>query len=121
MNGKATASPEVSHTLNRLFRSDGRARIRTLAVETGVSQKHLIHLFRAQVGLPPKRYARIVRFNSLLRRLAAEARADWADLAAKYGFYDQAHFVRDFREFTGTTPTDFLRTRGPEGNSVVLG
>jgi AraC-like DNA-binding protein len=121
MNGKAFTRPEVSHTLGRLFGSGGRARVRTLAAETGVSQKHLIHLFREQVGLPPKRYARIVRFNSLLRRMAPDARPDWADLAAMHGFYDQAHFVRDFREFTGTTPTDFLRTRGPDGNSVVLG
>jgi AraC-like DNA-binding protein len=120
LNGKASARPEVTHTLDRLFRSAGRARMRTLATETGLSQKHLIHLFREQVGLAPKRYARIVRFNALLRQMAPDARPDWADLAAMYGFYDQAHFVRDFREFTGTTPTDFLRTRGPDGTSVVL-
>jgi len=121
LNGKASARPEVAYTLDRLVHSAGRARVRTLATETGLSQKHLIHLFREQVGLAPKRYARIVRFNALLRQMAPEARPDWADLAAMYGFYDQAHFVRDFREFTGTTPTDFLRSRGPDGNSVVLG
>jgi AraC-like DNA-binding protein len=121
LNGKASVRPEVAYALDRLFQSAGRTRMRTLATATGFSQKHLIHLFREQVGLAPKRYARIVRFNALLRRMAPEARPDWADLAAMYGFYDQAHFVRDFREFTGTTPTDFLRTRGPDGNSVVLG
>jgi AraC-like DNA-binding protein len=120
LDGRTSARPEVAYTLDRLFRSVGRTRMRTLATATGLSQKHLIHLFREQVGLAPKRYARIVRFNALLRQMAPETRPDWADLAALYGFYDQAHFVRDFREFTGTTPTDFLRTRGPDGNSVVL-
>lgn len=116
--------------------------MRALAAETGVSQKHLIHLFREQVGLAPKRYARIVRLNALLRQMSAptapasasasarladaarngapRTRPDWADLAVRFGYYDQAHFVREFREFTGTTPTGFLRSRGPDGDSVVL-
>jgi AraC-like DNA-binding protein len=108
---------EVSYALARLAGTNGAIRMRTLAAETGISQKHLIDLFREQVGMAPKRYARIVRLNALLRQMSSST---WADLAAQFGYYDQAHFVRDFREFSGTTPTGFLRARGPDGDSVVL-
>jgi AraC-like DNA-binding protein len=108
---------EVGYALGRMARARGAIRVRTLAAETGISQKHLIDLFREQVGMAPKRYARIVRLNALLREMSSST---WADLAARFGYYDQAHFVRDFREFSGTTPTGFLRARGPDGDSVVL-
>lgn len=76
-----------------------------------------IDLFHEQVGMAPKRYARIVRLNALLKEVSS---SNWADLAARFGYYDQPHFVREFREFSGTTPTGFLRARGPDGDSVVL-
>ena len=82
-----------------------------------VSQKHLIDLFHEQVGMAPKRYARIVRLTALLKEMSS---SNWADLAARFGYDDQPHFVREFREFSGTTPTEFLRARGPDGDSVVL-
>jgi AraC-like DNA-binding protein len=109
---------EVGYALGRVARTRGGVRMRALAAETGISQKHLIHLFREEVGMAPKRYARIVRLNAVLRQMSSST---WADLAAEFGYYDQAHFVRDFREFSGTTPTGFLRARGPDGDSVVLG
>jgi AraC-like DNA-binding protein len=112
-----TPRAEVGYALRRLSGSRGAVRMRTLAQETGISQKHLIDLFREQVGMAPKRYARIVRLNALLKEMSSSS---WADLAARFGYYDQAHFVRDFREFSGTTPTGFLRARGPDGDSVVV-
>jgi AraC-like DNA-binding protein len=117
MAAAARPRAEVSHALGRLAGTCGAVRMRTLASETGISQKHLIDLFREQVGMAPKRYARIVRLNALLRGLSS---SPWADLAARFGYYDQAHLVRDFREFSGTTPTEFLRARGPDGDSIVL-
>lgn len=108
---------EVGYALTRLARTRGAVRMRSLAVETGISQKHLIDLFHEQVGMAPKRYARIVRLNALLKEVSS---SNWADLAARFGYYDQPHFVREFREFSGTTPTEFLRARGPDGDSVVL-
>jgi AraC-like DNA-binding protein len=116
---------DVGHAVGRLIRTGGLVRIRALSAEIGVSQKHLIHLFREQVGLSPKRFARIVRLNSVLKEMSAASasalrRPDWADLAVRFGYYDQPHFVREFREFTGTTPAGFLLARGPDGDSVVL-
>jgi AraC-like DNA-binding protein len=65
-------------------------------------------LDRFLVGLAPKTAARLVRFNAVWRHLDRRRPLDWADLARQTGYADQAHLVRDFRQFTGTTPTAFL-------------
>ncbi len=97
---------EVVRVYRRLTGSHGSVPIGALADEVGWSRRHLVAKFRQQVGLPPKTFARIVRFQHLLSRLTAEA--NWTRLAAECGYYDQAHMNRDFREFAGTTPTDYL-------------
>ena len=80
-----------------------------LAAEVGWSHKHLITRFRQQVGLGPKTAARLIRFDGVWRRLdQAGDRPDWGLVAAEAGYADQAHLVREFRQFTGTTPTGFL-------------
>ncbi len=78
-----------------------------LAREVGWSHKHLIAKFRQQVGLPPKTAARLVRFNGVWRHLDEDRPLDWGLVAAETGYADQAHLVREFRRFTGTTPTGF--------------
>jgi AraC-like DNA-binding protein len=110
-------SPEVGWAWRRLEATGGAVPIGRLAGEVGWSHKQLIAKFRQQVGLRPKTAARLVRFEDVLRRLDGECgRLDWADLAREVGYADQAHLVRDFREFTGTTPTAFAaRTLPPRG------
>jgi AraC-like DNA-binding protein len=93
----------------RLVATGGRIPIGRLAEEIGWSRRHLVTQCKRQLGLPPKTLARIVRFNGLLRQLRMTGQADWARLAAEAGYFDQAHLIRDFRQFTGTTPTGFLR------------
>ncbi len=83
-------------------------RISDLAGEVGWSHRHLISRFRRQVGLAPKTAARVIRFRAMLAGLGA-GRAGLADLAYEHGYSDQAHLNRDFREFTGTTPTGYLK------------
>jgi AraC-like DNA-binding protein len=80
---------------------------------TGLSTKRLIGLFRAEVGLSPKEYARVRRLQAALRRLG-DLDADGArgaEIAAAVGYFDQSHFVREFRSFTGMTPTQYRRQR----------
>jgi AraC-like DNA-binding protein len=74
----------------------------------GLSIKRMIALFRAEVGLPPKAYARVRRLQAALRQLGTGA-ADGARLAADIGYFDQAHFLREFRSFTAMTPTQYSR------------
>ena len=83
------------------------ARVADVQRATGYSSRHFIALFRAAVGLNPKHYFRIRRFNVAARRLAAEGAQDLCDLAAASGYADQAHLTREFREFAGVTPTRY--------------
>jgi methylphosphotriester-DNA--protein-cysteine methyltransferase len=64
--------------------------------------------FKQQVGLPPKTAARLARFGQVWRRLATHPPARWDELAADSGYADQAHLIRDFRQFTGASPAAFL-------------
>ncbi|MCW5634315.1 MAG: AraC family transcriptional regulator [Rubrivivax sp.] len=85
----------------------------------GVSNRHLIALFRRHVGLAPKTYARVRRFHATLAGLAAGAAP--ADLAARLGFADQAHMGNEFRRLAGVTPGEFVARRGADAESVILG
>ncbi|OHV74205.1 hypothetical protein BCD48_32500 [Pseudofrankia sp. BMG5.36] len=101
-------SPEVGWAWRRLVITGGRIPISRLAGEVGWSHKRLIAGFRRQIGLPPKTAARLVRFDQLLARLDERRPPRWDQLAAEGGYSDQAHLVRDFREFTGAAPTAFM-------------
>jgi AraC-like DNA-binding protein len=91
-----------------------------MAREAGVSHKHLIALFERNFGIGPKPYARVVRFNALVAYLNRHPEAEWADVVYRFGYYDHAHFARELRRFTGVSPTEFLRSRGPDGDTVVV-
>jgi AraC-like DNA-binding protein len=71
--------------------------------------------FRREVGLPPKRAARVLRFHHAVGRINADQFVSLSAVAAECGYYDQAHFTREFREFAGRTPTEFIRSRLPVG------
>jgi AraC-like DNA-binding protein len=88
--------------------------VRALAAEVGWSRKHLAARFHEQVGLAPKALARVLRFRRALRLLGG-AGAQRSDVALRCGYYDQAHFNRDYRAFTGTTPGAWLRERAAGG------
>lgn len=104
-------APEVRHTWQRLTETAGAVPIGELCREIGWSHKHLITRFRQQVGLTPKRAARVSRFEHLLGRLSPEEpRPDWDRLAATVGYADQAHMIRDFGQFFGTSPAAHLGT-----------
>ncbi|HUF47789.1 MAG TPA: helix-turn-helix domain-containing protein [Vicinamibacterales bacterium] len=99
--GGRPPSPAVDLAL----RSRGLCRVDDLAVRVGSSPRQLERAFRDHVGLSPKQFLRIVRFQEVLGALS-EDRPDvtWATLAAEHGFYDQAHLIGDFRAFLGMPP-----------------
>ena len=99
---------ELVWSWQRLLDSDGAVPVASLAEEVGWSRRHLAARFREHVGLPPKALARILRFERAAERLRRGA--DLADAALDSGYYDQAHFNRDFRAFAGVTPTEYRVT-----------
>jgi AraC-like DNA-binding protein len=110
----------VSWALARLTASSGQLPIERLAREVGFTRKHLAALFGEQVGLAPKAFARVQRFRSALALLDGREAVPWSDLAARCGYFDQAHLSRDFRAFCGFSPGEFLRHARADSNSIVL-
>ena len=96
---------EVAWALGRIEASGGTVPIGALARELGWSHRRLIAAFRDQVGLPPKRVARIVRFERVQQAVAVAPGDGWARVAAACGFADQAHLAREVGELAGVTPT----------------
>lgn len=97
------ATPEVAWAWQRIVAGRGTVRVERLAAELGWSRKRLWSRFGAQLGVPPKRAARLVRFDHAVHRLVAGQ--DAAGVAADTGYADQSHLHRDVLAFTGLTPT----------------
>jgi AraC-like DNA-binding protein len=104
----AALSPEVAWLRRQLHRSRGRARVEPLMDETGWSRRHVTQSFRRQLGLTPKAYARLLRFQHATTMLMEQTRRrSLAGVATEAGFYDQSHLTRDFAALAGMTPAAF--------------
>ena len=85
----------------------GQVRVEQLAAKTGLSQRHFSRLFKQQIGVSPKTYARVVRMQSVIAAKSARPTLSWAALAQDFGFFDQAHLDKEFRDLADATPTSW--------------
>ncbi|MEU5030714.1 AraC family transcriptional regulator [Streptomyces milbemycinicus] len=97
--------PEVAEAWRRLVAARGCVQVGAVAAELGWSRRHLTERFRGEMGLTPKAFARVLRFEHAHDLATARDRLPWPDVATISGYADQAHLVRDWSEFTGRTPT----------------
>jgi AraC-like DNA-binding protein len=104
----AGPAPQLTWALAALAREPSMARVAGLAPQCGLSERRLRSLFNEQVGMSPKRYARVCRFRALIGRLQDGAPVEWAQLAVDAGLHDQAHLVHEFKAFAGMTPGAYL-------------
>jgi len=112
--------PAVAVALRR-FRGVLPARtVADAAEQVGLSSRRFIQVFSEAVGLTPKLFCRIQRFQAVLRLAKGGQQVAWADVATTCGYCDQAHLIRDFQAFAGLTPTAYLARRGEHGNHVPL-
>lgn len=102
--------------LLRVMAQQAPHRVQDAAGTLGLGERRLQQLCRDHLGLSPRSVGRIHRLHGLLRALRSVARPDWARLALDHGYCDQAHLAREFRRFTGLTPTDYRR-RAISGSS----
>jgi AraC-like DNA-binding protein len=112
-----TVSPEVRWLRRELAESMGRARVEPLMDETGWSRRHVTERFRRQLGITPKAYARLLRFQHATALLMEQPTSRTvADVAMEAGYYDQSHLARDFAALAGMTPTTYAANAevGPE-------
>jgi AraC-like DNA-binding protein len=101
------------------FDEQGLPSVEEVRRRSGLSPKQLIALFRDRVGLGPKAYWRVRRFRGALDQLEAGAR-NGAGVAADHGYFDQAHWIREFRALAGSSPREYLSARIPGTDHVSL-
>jgi AraC-like DNA-binding protein len=108
-------SNEVSWAWSEIERPGDGTTIGGIAEELGWGKKRLIARFREQIGVAPKTAARVVRFSRAVRALEDAQEPYWAAVALECGYYDQSHMVREFRDFAGMTPGEFVALRRDGG------
>ena len=86
----------------------GDVTIARLSELTGISRQHLARRFKQQIGVSPKQFCRFVRFHALVNHAYFARHLNWAAIAAEFGYYDQAHLIAEFKEFTGLRPGQFF-------------
>ncbi|HYM74427.1 MAG TPA: helix-turn-helix domain-containing protein [Candidatus Dormibacteraeota bacterium] len=101
--------PAVAQALAGLRIVTPRSLVRNLVLESGISKRRFIDVFNFEVGIKPKLFARIQRFQRVLRTVHRSPALEWGQVALEYGYYDQSHLIRDFLAFSGFSPADYLR------------
>ena len=103
--------PQVACCLQRVQLSDGQLTVGKLTGITGISQRQLSRKFQRAVGLSPNAYLRVNRFIRSLQHLKRYPLHSLTDIDYESGYYDQAHFIRDYKEYTGYTPGELAQAR----------
>jgi AraC-like DNA-binding protein len=110
--------PAVAFALRQIC-CEPNAPVSDVVDRTGFAWRTFTGLFRAEVGLAPKVFARVQRFQQAVRVIGGSAtEIDWPQLALRCGYYDQGHFIHDFRSFSGLTPGRYLKDRTEHLNHV---
>jgi AraC-like DNA-binding protein len=122
---KGGLHPAVVYMASELDICDGpepfrSSRVQAVTQRIGMSQRRVAQLFHEQVGVSPKTFHRVRRFQHTLGRLRGVRQVDWAELAVECGYYDQAHLSHDFRQIAGMTPSAYLAAATEHLNHVPL-
>jgi AraC-like DNA-binding protein len=98
----------IDRAVARLYYNADSVRVADVSDGLGLSARHFERLFQDATGLTPKRFHRVARFHHVMRRLLLERRSGYLETALASGFYDQAHFIHECRDFTGRSPGELL-------------
>ncbi|WP_201716883.1 AraC family transcriptional regulator [Rossellomorea arthrocnemi] len=105
-------SPDILQTsLHYIFSAHGMNSIQALAQKVSFSERTIRRVFRDELGVSPKEFSRIIRFQSILKELLSVQNPSLMEVALKYGYYDQAHFNNEFKQFYGLVPRIVFPTR----------
>jgi AraC-like DNA-binding protein len=103
--------PAVDFALDAFARAESSLTVREVAQQAGLSQRHFIQVFAREVGVAPKLFCRVRRFQQTLSLLGQTTSPNWAQLALDCGYFDQSHLIHDFRLFADLSPTEYARQR----------
>ncbi len=110
----------VQYAIGRLVAQPHATTIADLTDRIGLSPKRFIQVFRDETGFTPKVFCRIRRFQRALDAMEGRRSVEWARVALDCGYFDQAHFIHDFRAFSGINPSTYLTEQTPHRNHVPL-
>ncbi|WP_316821153.1 helix-turn-helix domain-containing protein [Pedobacter gandavensis] len=97
----------IKNTLSLIFSSNGMASVAEMIAVSKLGERQLERLFKRYVGLSPKYYSRIIRFNYIFQLLKTKD-CSWSEIVFRSGYYDQSHFIRNFKAFTGEDPSHYF-------------
>lgn len=117
---KLIVNPFIEFAVNRITSCPSQMSIEQISNKVGYSQKHLIKLFKDKVGLTPKGFLKIIRFQKAIEEIAIAKEINWAGIAYESGYYDQAHFINDFKVFSGFTPKEYLNKQSEYINYIAV-
>jgi len=120
VRGRLGKHPAVRFALDAFGTAEAPCSVAAVTDQIGLSPRRFIEVFRNEVGLTPKLYCRIRRFQNVVAMIHKLPEPDLADMALSCGYYDQAHFIHDFRAFSGVSPSAYLKYRTSAPNHVAM-
>lgn len=111
----------IEYALFHIVNQPNILSVQPLCDQIGYSQKHFINLFKQQVGVSPKQYLKIMRFQRAIVEIEDHGVIHWSNFAREHGYYDQPHFINEFRSFSGFTPNEYLKRKTDMLNYVPVG
>lgn len=113
-------SPAVAFAVRQLSSFAPAAAVSTVTSAVGMCERRFRDRFQSEVGMAPKLFARVQRFQAVIGTVHALEDVDWAGVALECGYFDQAHFIHDFRAFSGFTPAEYFALKSEHRNHVPL-
>jgi AraC-like DNA-binding protein len=113
-------NPCIEYAVRQIVLNPDQVSFTKMSQKIGYSQKHFINMFRSRVGITPKAYLKIARFQKAINEIEQRGTVNWTNISQDCGFYDQSHFINDFRLFSGFTPEEYLRRKSEYLNYVPV-
>ncbi len=110
----------IDYTVAKINSCSSFIEIKKLQNEIGISHKHFIHLFEKNIGVTPKYFLRLMKFQKVLSSINFQKKINWAQLACNSGYYDQSHLINEFKKFTGFSPSNYLNQNIEYQNYIPL-
>jgi len=107
LSNKRTIDSIVKSTVETIFNANGKFSLNEFSKSNNINRRQLSRKFSSTIGLSPKQLAKTIRIQTTLKALLNEEHTRLTDLAYENEYFDQAHFIKDFKEFTGLTPKEF--------------
>ena len=117
---KLDINPCIAYAVEEISDKPNQTNLGKLYAKIGYSQKHFTDMFKNHVGITPKGYVKILRFQKAISEIEMNKPVRWTSIAQDSGFYDQAHFINNFRSFSGFTPEEYLRKKNGVLNYVPV-